>query len=70
MTRDKLKLLTPAERLVFYALAQGMSNKEAGQSLHISSRTVENHRAKIVRKLGISFTGFLFAVMTEAGIEL
>lgn len=46
------ELLTPREREVLRQIASGASNKEAGQRLGISPRTVEVHRARIMDKLG------------------
>jgi two-component system response regulator FixJ len=44
--------LTPREREVLSQIASGASNREAGQQLAISPRTVEVHRARIMDKLG------------------
>ncbi len=44
--------LTPREREVLDAIADGASNKEVGRRLGISPRTVEVHRARIMRKTG------------------
>jgi FixJ family two-component response regulator len=44
--------LTRREREVLAQFAAGASNKEAGRQLGISPRTVEDHRANIMKKLG------------------
>ncbi len=44
--------LTPREREVLELILQGGSNKEAGRLLHISPRTIEVHRAHVMKKLG------------------
>jgi FixJ family two-component response regulator len=44
--------LTPREREVLEQFVSGASNKEAGRRLGISPRTVEDHRANIMKKLG------------------
>src|SRR5438445_7754999 len=44
--------LTQREREVLEKFASGASNKEAGRQLGISPRTIEDHRANIMRKLG------------------
>jgi FixJ family two-component response regulator len=44
--------LTPREREVLAQIAAGASNREAGQQLAISPRTIEVHRARIMGKLG------------------
>ena len=45
--------LSPREKEVVGLLAQGRSNKEISSLLVISVRTVETHRARVMRKLGI-----------------
>jgi FixJ family two-component response regulator len=47
------ELLTPRERLVLSHLMQGASNKQIAHLLKVSPRTVEVHRANIMRKLGV-----------------
>jgi DNA-binding CsgD family transcriptional regulator len=47
-------MLTPREREVVQLLAEGKSNKEAASQLCVSVRTVETHRATIMRKLEIN----------------
>lgn len=44
--------LTRREREVLELFSTGLSNKEAGRELGISPRTIEDHRANIMRKLG------------------
>jgi len=45
--------LTRREQEVLVLLAEGLSAKEVGARLFISPKTVENHRAKIMGKLGL-----------------
>lgn len=65
MSRSGKKRILPAELLfpghekltrreldVVRAVTDGLSNREAGERLSISSRTVEVHRARIMDKLG------------------
>jgi two-component system response regulator NreC len=47
------KRLSEREREVVQLIAEGKSNKAAADALGISARTVEAHRATILRKLGI-----------------
>lgn len=46
-----VELLTPREREVLAQLIGGASNKQVGQTLGISPRTVEVHRANLMHKL-------------------
>jgi DNA-binding NarL/FixJ family response regulator len=43
--------VTSREREIIQLVAEGRSNKEAASTLHISVKTIEAHRANIMRKL-------------------
>ena len=45
--------LTVRERQVVKLIAEGKTSREIADLLHISARTVENHRAKIMEKLSL-----------------
>ena len=45
--------LTDRELQVFRMLGEGLSTREVAEGLHLSIKTVESHRAKIMRKLGL-----------------
>lgn len=45
-------VLTPREREVVQAIAEGLSNKEIARRLGISVKTVETHRSALMRKIG------------------
>jgi DNA-binding NarL/FixJ family response regulator len=45
--------LTAREREVVQLLAEGNSNKEIARALDLSVKTVETHRAAVMRKLGL-----------------
>jgi DNA-binding NarL/FixJ family response regulator len=47
-------LLTPREREVLQALAQGQSTKEIAFSLELSPKTVETHRMHLMSKLQVT----------------
>jgi DNA-binding NarL/FixJ family response regulator len=51
--RSPLARLTPRERTVFEMLARGQTNAEIAAELEISIKTVETHRARLLRKLGL-----------------
>ena len=46
-------VLTTRERQVMQLVAEGRSNKQVAAVLHVSVRTVENHRAQVLRKLNL-----------------
>lgn len=45
--------LSPREKEVLCLIVQGYTNRQIGEILHISVRTVEGHRANISAKLGL-----------------
>ena len=45
--------LTSRQREVLQLAAEGKTNAEMAARLHISQRTVENHRAALMQKLGL-----------------
>jgi DNA-binding NarL/FixJ family response regulator len=50
---NPLHALTEREREVLHLTTEGHSGIEIGKRLHISPRTVETHRANLMRKLGV-----------------
>lgn len=48
-----LESLTPREREVFDCIIQGFTNRQVAETLSISVRTVEGHRASLLAKLGL-----------------
>lgn len=52
-------ILTKTEKIILEKIASGLSNKEVAQAMGISVRTVETHRAHILKKLKIKNTAGL-----------
>jgi DNA-binding NarL/FixJ family response regulator len=52
-------ILTKTEKIVLEKIASGSSNKQVGQEMGISVRTVETHRAHILKKLKLKNTAGL-----------
>lgn len=51
--QGRLSVLSSREIEVLEALAEGLSNKEIGDRLFISHRTVDTHRTNLMKKLGM-----------------
>ena len=51
---DQVEGLSPREIDVLRLIVEGFTNRQIGEELHISMRTVEGHRANIYQKLGLS----------------
>jgi DNA-binding NarL/FixJ family response regulator len=49
-------LLSPRERGIVQLIAEGHSNREMSEILHLSVKTIETHRASAMRKLNVSST--------------
>ncbi|MGQ7830836.1 response regulator transcription factor [Altererythrobacter sp. Z27] len=66
--RLRLNGLTARERDVLEGLVAGHPNKTIGYDLGISSRTVEIHRANLMRKLDVTNLSDLLRIAFAAGV--
>jgi two-component system, LuxR family, response regulator FixJ len=48
---ERLSKLTPGEREVLNLILEGKMNKEIAAELHLSTRTIEDRRAKLMKKM-------------------
>jgi two-component system response regulator NreC len=60
--------MSPREIEVLRLLALGHTNAEMADQLHLSARTVETHRARIMRKLGRRTRAELVRYALERGL--
>ncbi len=68
--QDPLDPLSPREREIFHLLANGMQNATIAKRLFISPRTVETHRARVVRKLGLNSNAELIRYAIKHGLSI
>jgi len=61
-------LLTEREREILRLVATGLSTKEIASRLDISTRTVETHRANLMRKLGLKSVALLTQFAIREGL--
>ncbi len=66
--QDSHDQLTDREREVLQLIAEGHSNRQIAESLHISVKTVETHRAHVMDKLDIRGTAGLTRYAIRTGI--
>ena len=64
--KSRYDALTPRERQIMDMVAAGKSNKAVASELDISSRTVEVHRARIMKKLKVK----TLADLVQANLQL
>jgi DNA-binding NarL/FixJ family response regulator len=63
-----LDRLTTREREIFELAVSGVSNQEIAVQLSISRRTVETHRGRIMRKLGVHSVSDLVRIAARLGL--
>ncbi len=66
--RSGLDLLSTREREVLKLVTEGYRSREIGEFLYISEKTVEKHRANLMRKLGVNSVAALIALAIEKGL--
>jgi FixJ family two-component response regulator len=67
--RSRIALLTPRETEVMQRVVRGQANKVIAMDLGVSQRTVELHRARVMRKLKMrSLAELVHAVDKIAGV--
>lgn len=64
---EKLMRLTPREKQVLSLVVEGLSNKAVARQLDISPKTVEIHRANVMRKMETSSIGALIRLVVSTG---
>jgi DNA-binding NarL/FixJ family response regulator len=60
--------LTPREREVLQLIAEGLSTKEIGAVLGVSTKTAETHRSRLMAKLGIHHIAGLVRYAVRRGL--
>lgn len=68
-TDSAIKELSNRELEVFWLIGQGRSTGEIAEHMHLSTKTVETHREKIKRKLGLTSAGELMRHAVQWDLE-
>ncbi|MFD0206774.1 MULTISPECIES: helix-turn-helix transcriptional regulator [Saccharothrix] len=66
--RDRVDPFTPRERSVLELVALGRTNRQVGEELYISEKTVSVHLSRIMSKLGASRRGEAVATAFDRGL--
>jgi DNA-binding CsgD family transcriptional regulator len=56
LSKPQIETLTPSERRILKLVGEDYTSKEIANVLHLSIRTVDNHRQHICRKLNLHGT--------------
>ncbi|GBQ92720.1 hypothetical protein GLI01_28030 [Gluconacetobacter liquefaciens] len=65
--RLRIERLSPRQRAVLLAMANGQLNKQIAYVLGLSERTIKMHRAAMLRALGVHTTADAMRLAIEAG---
>lgn len=68
LSDERYGKLTPREQEVMRLVVKGLTSKAIGAQLFISPKTVENHRTKVMEKLGLSTVIDLVKYAVKLGI--
>lgn len=68
-SQGSVQLLSPREGEVLSGIAYGLTNREIGQWLGISSRTVEIHRMHAIQKLAARNSADAVRIAIGAGFQ-
>ncbi len=66
--QQRVGTLSARERQILTLLAQGLTSKEIAQQISISANTVDNHRARLLSKLGVSNTASAISLAVRQGL--
>lgn len=61
-------ILTPRQREILQLIAEGKSTKQIALVLHVSVKTVESHRAQLMKRLGVQDIASLVRYAVKIGL--
>jgi len=67
----RLRVLTPQERRILEHIAAGLTNREIGEEMALTEKTVKNYVTSVLAKLGMNrrTQAAVFAATHESGVE-
>jgi two-component system response regulator DevR len=68
---ERLKMLTNQERRILALIAEGMTNRQIGEQMHLAEKTVKNYVSNLLAKLGMErrTQAAVFATRLDTGAE-
>ena len=67
MVRACIARLTPREREVFELIIRGQTNKQAGNALGCTERTIKAHRQRVMEKMQVHSVAELVSLAERVG---
>jgi PAS domain S-box-containing protein len=67
MAAERIETLTRQQRNVLKLMARGLRNRQIGEELGLTEKTIKMHRSALVRRLGVSTAGEAMRLAIEAG---
>jgi len=64
---DPLAILSPRERQILLLVVRGRSSAEIGMQLHLSPKTIDTYRSRLMAKLGVTHVAALVQMAWRAG---
>jgi len=64
----KKDILSDREKMILREISEGLSSKELGEKLHLSSHTIDNHRRRMLAKTGAIDTSALIHLAKLTGL--
>jgi len=68
LAAEPKKALSLREKEVLILIASGLTNKKIAEKLHVSEKTIETHRASIMKKIGVHKTADLVRHAPATGL--
>ena len=65
---DPFSTLSPRERQIVTMVVNGLSSSAIGEQLHLSSKTVDTYRSRVMAKLGVSGVTALVRLAVREGL--
>jgi PAS domain S-box-containing protein len=64
---ERIARLTPQQRAVLRLMARGLRNRQIGDELGLTEKTIKMYRSAMVRRLGVATAGEAMRLAIEAG---
>ena len=65
---DPLATLSLSEREVLLAMVQGRSSQEIAEQLHLSAKTIDSYRSRVMAKMGVQDLPALVRLSLRLGL--